>query len=181
MSAATVVEQANSANLSTVFWSQIETPFGPLHLYSTARGLLRIALPNEAPESAERAVRAQLGPGVVIRRDDDAQAQAHAQLAAYFAGARTTFDLPLDPRGTAFQRLVWDAVAAIPHGQTRSYQQIARAIGRDRAVRAVGAANGANPLPIVIPCHRVIGADGSLTGYGGGLAMKRRLLALERA
>ena len=103
------------------------------------------------------------------------------QLREYFAGRLTTFDLPLAPEGTDFQQRVWRAVAAIPYGETRSYLDVACAINRKHAVRAVGAANGQNPLPIVIPCHRVIGSDGRLTGYGGGLPLKKRLLALEHA
>lgn len=101
------------------------------------------------------------------------------QLREYLAGKRDEFDLPLVPQGTEFQREVWRAVAAIPYGETRSYGDIARQIGRVDAVRAVGAANGQNPLPIVIPCHRVIGSDGRLTGYGGGLPLKKSLLELE--
>ena len=101
------------------------------------------------------------------------------QLRDYLAGRLTAFDLPLAPEGTDFQQRVWRAVAAIPYGETRSYGEVAREIGRKDAVRAVGAANGQNPLPIVIPCHRVIGSDGRLTGYGGGLPLKKRLLELE--
>ncbi len=104
-----------------------------------------------------------------------------AQLEEYFAGARRSFDLPLAPEGTAFQRTVWQALTRIPYGETASYGEIARRIGSPQASRAVGLANGSNPLPIVVPCHRVIGADGSLTGFGGGLEIKRKLLALERA
>jgi methylated-DNA-[protein]-cysteine S-methyltransferase len=103
------------------------------------------------------------------------------QLGEYFEGSRRTFDLPLDPRGTAFQREVWEQLRAIPYGETISYGELARRIGRPSASRAVGAANGKNPISIVIPCHRVIGADGSLTGFGGGLSNKRTLLALEGA
>ncbi len=106
---------------------------------------------------------------------------AKRQLDEYFAGRRKTFDLPLAPNGTLFQHRVWQALRAIPYGETQSYADIARRIGNPKAVRAVGAANGANPLSIVVPCHRVIGADGSLTGYGGGLPRKRKLLALEQA
>jgi methylated-DNA-[protein]-cysteine S-methyltransferase len=98
----------------------------------------------------------------------------------YFAGRRKTFDLPLAPAGTPFQLSVWKALERIAYGETQSYGQIAQSIGKPKAVRAVGAANGANPIPIVIPCHRVIGSDGSLTGYGGGLTRKRQLLALEQ-
>jgi O-6-methylguanine DNA methyltransferase len=107
--------------------------------------------------------------------------EAARQLRAYFAGALREFSLPLDMPGTEFQKCVWGQVAAIPYGETRSYLQIATAVGSPRAVRAVGGANGANPAPIVVPCHRVIGAKGSLVGYGGGLAMKKRLLELEGA
>jgi len=103
-----------------------------------------------------------------------------AQLDEYFAGRRETFDAPLAPEGTDFQRQVWAVLRTIPFGVTWSYAQVARKLGRPKAVRAVGAANGSNPISIVIPCHRVIGADGSLTGYGGGLPRKRWLLAHEK-
>ena len=108
-------------------------------------------------------------------------AEAAHQLRAYFAGELRRFDLPLDMHGTGFQLLVWRELERIPYGETRSYTQIATAIGASRAVRAVGAANGANPIPIVVPCHRVIGASGRLVGYGGGLGLKKRLLELEGA
>jgi methylated-DNA-[protein]-cysteine S-methyltransferase len=112
--------------------------------------------------------------------DDLAFRAARQQLRAYFAGELMQFDLPLAPVGTPFQQLVWQALQSIPYGQTRSYGEIAAQIGRPRASRAVGAANGRNPLPIVIPCHRVIGATGNLTGFGGGLEAKARLLRLEQ-
>jgi methylated-DNA-[protein]-cysteine S-methyltransferase len=102
-------------------------------------------------------------------------------LEEYFARARTTFDLPLDPSGTAFQRRVWDALRAIPYGATTSYGELARRLGDPRATRAVGTANGQNPIPIIVPCHRVIGAHGELTGFGGGLDRKRWLLEHEGA
>jgi methylated-DNA-[protein]-cysteine S-methyltransferase len=105
--------------------------------------------------------------------------QAVAQLRAYFAGELRDFDLPLDMQGTDFQRRVWDELLNIPYGETRSYSFVANTIGAPKAVRAVGAANGRNPVPIVVPCHRVIGAAGSLVGYGGGLPLKRLLLDLE--
>ena len=107
--------------------------------------------------------------------------EAARQLRAYFAGQLREFQLPLDIEGTGFQKRVWGQVAAIPYGETRSYLQIAQALGSPGAVRAVGAANGANPVPIVVPCHRVIGAKGKLVGYGGGLGVKKRLLELEGA
>lgn len=107
-------------------------------------------------------------------------ADVQRQLHEYFEGRRTTFDVPLAPEGTAFQRDVWNALLRIPYGETTTYGQLARTIGRPSAVRAVGAANGQNPIPIIIPCHRVIGSDGRLVGFGGGLNVKRFLLALER-
>ena len=121
------------------------------------------------------------GPGIGPdwQRDDAPFADAIAQLQAYFAGECTAFDLPLAPRGTPFQQRVWQALGEIPYGQTVSYAEIARRIGQPNAVRAVGRANGSNPISIVVPCHRVIGSSGSLTGYGGGLDRKRWLLAHE--
>ena len=118
-------------------------------------------------------------PAAEWQRDDAALAAASAQLGEYFAGTRKVFSLPLRPAGTAFQLSVWAALREIPFGATISYGELARRIGHPSAARAVGAANGANPLPIVVPCHRVIGADNSLTGFGGGLATKRFLLAHE--
>jgi methylated-DNA-[protein]-cysteine S-methyltransferase len=114
-------------------------------------------------------------------RDDSAFGDVIAQLRAYFDGDLREFDLPLAPSGTPFQQRVWRTLLTIPYGETRSYANIADAIGKPSACRAVGAANGANPIPIVIPCHRVIGSSGALTGFGGGIDVKRRLLALEGA
>ena len=105
---------------------------------------------------------------------------AAMQLREYFAGKRKKFDVPLNPHGTDFQRSVWKALQAVPYGKTRSYKQIAQAIGNPKACRAVGMANNKNPIWILIPCHRIIGTDGSLTGYGGGIEMKKRLLKLEK-
>jgi len=115
-----------------------------------------------------------------ILADDVPNRAALDQLHEYLTGSRRTFDLPLDLRGTEFQRDVWNAIATIPYGLTVSYGEIAGQVGRPRAVRAVGQAVGANPVPIVIPCHRVIGRDGHLVGFGGGLPLKERLLSLER-
>jgi methylated-DNA-[protein]-cysteine S-methyltransferase len=106
--------------------------------------------------------------------------RAAGQLAEYFEGRRQAFDLPLDARGTAFQRAVWSALTDIPYGATRSYKEIAIAVGNEKACRAVGMANNKNPIAVIIPCHRVIGAGGGLTGYGGGLDIKEKLLDLER-
>jgi methylated-DNA-[protein]-cysteine S-methyltransferase len=139
----------------------VETPVGPLALTASPRGLARIDWVGR-------------GGG-----DRGVLEAAAAQLREYFAGKRTRFDLPLDLQGTEFQRLAWLALADIPYGTTRSYAEQARVIGRPAAVRAVGAANGRNPLPIVLPCHRLVGSNGSLTGFGGGLWRKRALLDLE--
>jgi len=114
------------------------------------------------------------------QRDDSLYASAREQLLAYFAGSLQAFDLPLNPVGTDFQKQVWDALTKIPFGETVSYQTIANAINKPKAVRAVGAANGKNPIGIIVPCHRVIGANGSLTGYAGGLERKRWLLQHEQ-
>ena len=118
--------------------------------------------------------------GPISRHITGIAAEAQRQLDEYFSGRLTAFDLPLSPNGTAFQRDVWNALLKIPYGETTSYGQLARTIGRPAAVRAVGAANGQNPIPIIIPCHRVIGSDGRLVGFGGGLNVKRFLLGLEQ-
>jgi methylated-DNA-[protein]-cysteine S-methyltransferase len=131
-----------------------------------------------SPEAALAALRTH---GAERRAGRPPLPEARRQLAEYVAGERYAFDLPLAPRGTEFEVRVWQALAAIPYGETRSYLQVAAAIGRPAACRAVGRANGRNPIAVVIPCHRVIGADGSLTGYGGGLPLKRFLLDLETA
>ncbi len=141
-------------------------PLGPLRLVGDGAALTAIEFHAR-------------GRATAGRPDDPVLREAAAQLAAYFAGRLRVFDLPLAPHGTPFRRAVWAALQGVPWGATASYGEIARRIGRPRAVRAVGAANGANPLPIVIPCHRIVGADGSLTGYAGGLPLKARLLALE--
>lgn len=114
------------------------------------------------------------------RGEDEITQKARRELGAYFAGKLKTFTIPVAPRGTPFQESAWKALQKIPYGATRSYAQQAVAIGKPKAVRAVGSANGRNPIPIIIPCHRVIGADGSLTGFGGGMETKRFLLALEQ-
>lgn len=118
-------------------------------------------------------------PAPEWRREPSAFTEAEAQLDAYFAGEPTAFHLPIDPSGTECQRGVWTALTRIPYGETTTYAELARAVGRPAAVRAVGAANGRNPIPVIVPCHRVLGSSGHLTGYGGGLERKRRLLELE--
>lgn len=126
--------------------------------------------PNRPPEPAIHAV----------EKETSLIAEAVSQLSAYFEGRLKTFDLPLDMSGTPFQMKTWEALKTIPYGETRSYGDIARQIGQPKACRAVGMANHNNPVAIVVPCHRVIGSDGSLTGYGGGLPIKRQLLDLEK-
>lgn len=148
----------------------IASPIGSLLLAGDETGLKMIGFPEG---------KGRVTPQADWIEDERAFAEAERQLAEYFDGERTEFDLKLSPSGTPFQLTVLDALQTIPLGETRSYRDIARQIGRPTAVRAVGAANGRNPLPIVIPCHRVIGADGSLTGFGGGLEAKRFLLELE--
>jgi methylated-DNA-[protein]-cysteine S-methyltransferase len=153
-------------------YDEIETAIGPLLAVADDAGLRRIHFPEKG-----RARRPDPG----WTRDPRPFARLREQLAEYFAGRRRTFSLDLAPAGTAFQRATWAALTRIPYGETISYGELARRVGRPNASRAVGAANGANPLPILVPCHRVIGADGSLTGFGGGLPVKRALLELEGA
>lgn len=145
----------------------MDSPIGPLTLVSGSDGLRSIVFGARAPDGAEL--------------DSGAHASVISQLNEYFRGRRRVFDIPLAPRGTAFQRSVWRQLLEIPFGETRSYGDVARALRNPGAARAVGMANHDNPIPIVIPCHRVVGADGSLTGYGGGLDVKARLLAMEGA
>jgi methylated-DNA-[protein]-cysteine S-methyltransferase len=149
-----------------------------LRLLATNQGLCRIVLPGE--EGVDRWVARYLAGTVAV---EGAPVLQHAaeQLQAYFAGSRRTFDLPLDLYGTPFQKAVWQLLLEIPYGETRTYAQLAVTLGRPRAMRAVGQANGANPVPIIVPCHRVVQSDGSLGGYGGGVALKRALLGLETA
>lgn len=144
---------------------RIESPIGPLVLAGDGEVLTHIRFHGESDASWHEA------PEPFV--------DAIAQLRAYFAGELTAFDLAVRPQGTPFQQSVWRALLDIPYGETTSYGAIAKLIGKPDAVRAVGAANGANPIPIVIPCHRVIGASGKLTGFGGGLDVKEKLLRLE--
>ncbi|MBU8821260.1 methylated-DNA--[protein]-cysteine S-methyltransferase [Mycolicibacterium goodii] len=149
----------------------VDSPVGPLTLAGRDGHLMHLRMVDQTYEPSRE--------GWEI--DDDAFPDAVAQLAEYFAGERTEFDLSLDMVGTRFQRSVWNALLEIPYGETCSYGEIARKIGSPGAFRAVGLANGHNPIGIIVPCHRVIGANGSLTGYGGGLERKRLLLELEKS
>ena len=151
-------------------YGYLETPVGRLLLAGDGEALHWVGFPSGC-----RA----FGPRPEWRRDEEAVGEAKAQLAAYFAGERRRFDLPLALGGTPFQRSVWQALATLPYGETRTYGWLAARLGKPAASRAVGAANGANPLPIVLPCHRLVGSTGALHGFGGGLERKRFLLALE--
>jgi methylated-DNA-[protein]-cysteine S-methyltransferase len=152
-------------------YGYVDSPVGRLLVAGDEQGVRRIEFPHDGkPGRPEAGWRESIsGPIEEVVR----------QLNEYFSGRRTEFDLPLAPEGTAFQRTVWRRLQEIPYGQTISYGELARRVGNAKASRAVGAANGCNPLPIVIPCHRVIGANGKLTGFGGGLPTKQLLLSLE--
>jgi len=157
--------------MSAVKFTQLDSPLGPLLLVADASGLRQVNF-------ARNGWNAPANPG--WREDASAFAQPIRQLRAYFAGELETFNIPLAPQGTPFQQKVWDELLNIPYGETISYGELAKRIGNPNASRAVGLANGSNPIPIIIPCHRVIGSNGKLTGYGGGLPIKEKLLALER-
>lgn len=152
------------------YFTEFASPVGPIQLRGTATALTGVFM------ESHRHAPARLADAV---RDAAPLRAAQRELEEYFAGQRRAFSLPLAPTGTPFQLRVWQALRAIPYGATISYGELARRIENPRAVRAVGLANGRNPLSIIVPCHRVIGADGTLTGYGGGLERKRVLLALE--
>ncbi len=144
----------------------LSSPLGQLRLVSNGKALVRIEFPGRHDDDGEE-------------REDAVLRKTTAQIQEYFAGEREAFDLPLAAAGTDFQHSVWHALREIPFGEQRSYRDIADSIGNRKAVRAVGAANGRNPIPIVVPCHRVVGSDGSLTGFAGGLDAKRLLVRLE--
>ncbi|MGZ8413242.1 MAG: methylated-DNA--[protein]-cysteine S-methyltransferase [Gemmatirosa sp.] len=154
-------------------YTWLDTPIGPMLLTADGDALTRASM-GASPEVVRADwERASSGPGIL--------AEACAQLGEYFAGVRTTFDLPLAPVGTPFQQRVWEALRVIPFGETATYLAVARTLGDANATRAVGAANGRNPIGLIVPCHRIIGADGSLTGYAGGLDRKRWLLRHEES
>jgi methylated-DNA-[protein]-cysteine S-methyltransferase len=162
--------------MNPICFTEMESPIGLLRLRGTERGLTGVFMEahRHGPEAADQ---------LAWQRDDALLADARAQLTHYFAGRRVAFDLAIDRTalgGTSFQRRVWEELERIPYGVTISYGELARRIGNPAAVRAVGLANGRNPISIIVPCHRVIGANGTLTGYGGGLERKRWLLELER-
>ncbi|ESQ80211.1 methylated-DNA--[protein]-cysteine S-methyltransferase [Asticcacaulis sp. YBE204] len=150
----------------------LPSPMGKLTLVASDKGLVAVLWEDDKPN---RVPLKALEEG-----DTPILAQAEQELREYFAGERTVFTVPLDAQGTSFQKSVWDALSGIPFGETRSYGQLARQLGNPAAMRAVGAANGRNPISIIVPCHRVIGASGKLTGFAGGLEAKAYLLELEQ-
>ena len=154
-----------------IFYAQLESPIGALLLVSEDARLRQVIFAKSGRPTI---------PKAEWREDAAALSETIHQLRAYFDGQLETFDLPLAPEGTPFQQKVWGELLKIPYGNTTSYGELAKRIGNPKASRAVGLANGSNPIPIVIPCHRVIGSNGKLTGYGGGLTIKEKLLALER-
>lgn len=156
--------------MRVTLYTEIDSPIGELLLVGDGEALTGLHM-----QDGERPTRVGTG----WRRTDEPFEPVIAQLREYFAGDRTEFDVRLDMRGSAFQRLVWQALLRVPHGQTASYGEIARRVGRPADARAVGWANASNPVAVIVPCHRIIGSDGSLTGYGGGLERKRLLLDLE--
>jgi methylated-DNA-[protein]-cysteine S-methyltransferase len=151
---------------NTLNYHVVPSPLGPLRLLSNGRALVRIEFPEQHGEDGVACLDAVL-------------AQTARELKEYFSGSRRSFDVPLAAGGTPFQHRVWEALRAIPYGELRSYRDIADSLGNRQAVRAVGAANGRNPIPVIVPCHRVVGSNGRLTGFAGGLAAKRTLLELE--
>jgi methylated-DNA-[protein]-cysteine S-methyltransferase len=161
-----------SAPQTAYVYTTIPSPVGVLKLVGSDRGLAAILFQNERPNRAP-------APPANEDAHHPALVEAQRQLEEYFAGRRRAFDLKLDFVGTDFQKRVWDALQTIPFGETRTYGHIAKQLGNGNAMRAVGAANGRNPIPIVVPCHRVIGASGRLVGFGGGLDVKAKLLNLE--
>ncbi len=173
----------------SLYYATIGSPFGLLMLVATPAGLCRVGLPGEGRAALEEWLARWVSPrgsarGVgpaPLEENPAALAAAVTQLREYFSRLRREFDLPLDLRGTPFQQQVWAELRKVPYGQTVSYGELARRVGRPGAARAVGQAVGANPVPIIVPCHRVVGADGSLVGYGGGLEVKVALLRLEGA
>jgi methylated-DNA-[protein]-cysteine S-methyltransferase len=164
--------------LENVYWSTVEFQTWKLYLAATSKGLCCLIFPNESFDTLAHWVKLHI-PHAHLIEDEEALDIYRKQVLEYLQGKRTVFSFPLDFRGTPFQVSVWQALTRIPFGETRSYTDIAEVVQRPKAIRAVGAANGANPIPIVVPCHRVIGKNGSLTGFGGGLDVKEELLRFE--
>jgi O-6-methylguanine DNA methyltransferase len=164
---------------SMIAYNRIKTQLGEILAASSDKGLCWLSLSAGGEEDFLGWIKKHFADCRIIQRDNQIIQDTEMQIKEYLAGARKEFSLPLDLRGTVFQRRVWHALLQIPYGTTVSYKDIAVAIDNPRAVRAVGQANNKNPVSIVVPCHRVIGSDGSLVGYGGGLEVKKALLKLE--
>lgn len=165
---------------AAVYWDEVTSPLGPCFVMATENGVCWTGTPGTSlEEGLVRTKRWLPFESVAQESQVEPLRQAVQELQRYFAGEKVSFSCLLDLQGTPFQVSVWQALRKIPYGETRSYAEIAQATGRPAAVRAVGAANGANPIAIIVPCHRVIGSDGTLTGYGGGLPTKSWLLSLE--
>jgi O-6-methylguanine DNA methyltransferase len=156
----------------TLFYKEIASPVGKLKLIASKHALVAVLWERERPDRVKL-------EAPMLAPEHPLLIETERQLAEYFTGVRTQFDLPIEPRGTEFEKKVWGALRKIPFGQTRSYRELAKALGSAAASRAVGLANGKNPLSIIVPCHRIIGSDGSLTGFAGGLETKAALLTLE--
>lgn len=169
-----------SQERTTVYWSKLDYDAWNLHLAATDKGLIYVGSQGAPLTEVEKWVNGRL-PDAALVRDDERLTPYARELIEYFRGERQRLEQPFDLRGTAFQQAVWRALRKIPYGRTATYSDIAEAIGRPSAARAVGAAIGANPVLIHVPCHRVIGKNGALTGFRGGLDMKARLLGVERA
>jgi O-6-methylguanine DNA methyltransferase len=165
--------------MGTLFYATMKSSIGSLTLVASDEGLFYVFLPVKGRGVTETLLRKKL-PGIRFVKDEIRLKKPMQQLREYFEGKRTAFSVALDLRGTAFQKKVWTALASVQYGGIDSYGGIARKIRKPGAARAVGAACGANPVPIIIPCHRIVGKDGSLTGFAGGLGIKRRLLELEK-
>ncbi len=166
--------------METVHIARVDSPIGTLRLATAATGLVFIELPHANGSGFAGWLRRH-APGARVVEGFAPNRKAAKQILEFLEGKRRTFELELDPRGTDFQRRVWKALCDIPYGETISYAELAQRVGNPSAVRAVGAANGANPLSLVVPCHRVVNTGGKLGGYGGGLELKAKLLAMERA
>lgn len=160
--------------------ADFETPIGPVRIASSEKGLAYISLPHGSGRGLAGWV-SRNASGATLRLDKGSNRAAAEQLVEFLAGERIAFELSLDLRGTEFQLAVFEQIAAIPYGESRSYRELAKALGNPNGMRAVGAAAGANPLPLVVPCHRVVGAAGHLAGYTGGVELQGRLLAMERS
>jgi methylated-DNA-[protein]-cysteine S-methyltransferase len=173
-----LTDRANEEDLLDVAYTMSDSPFGPLLLAATPKGLVKLSLPGHDPKEALEDLAARISPRLLeapARLDE-----ARRELDLYFEGKLTEFDLPLDWQlSRDFRRRALRAIDRIPYGKTRNYTEIARSAGNERAVRAAGSACGSNPIPIVVPCHRVLRTGGALGGYGGGLPMKEALLELE--